>query len=72
MEETRHIEKQMLNIIKVAIEKEREAQERYAKGEKLAVIPEVRDLFRQLRQSEEGHERLLTNLYNKIEKKIKE
>jgi rubrerythrin len=68
--ETHHIEKQILTIIRSAIEDEIQAQERYARGEELAVAPEIKSLFAKLKKEEKGHERILKEFYHQIEEKI--
>lgn len=72
MGETYHIEKQILTIIRSAIEDEMKAQEKYARGEELAVAPEIKNLFTKLKKEEEGHEKILKEFYQKIKKRIEE
>lgn len=70
MDETYHVEKQILTIIRSAIEDEIKSQEKYARGEELAVAPEIKSLFTKLKKEEQGHEKILKKFYQMIEKKI--
>jgi rubrerythrin len=64
------IEKELLEILKEAIEKEREAQARYSKAASMTSLPEEKNLYLQLFQEELKHEKLLKMQYIEMKKRL--
>ncbi|OGW17307.1 MAG: hypothetical protein A3G93_15595 [Nitrospinae bacterium RIFCSPLOWO2_12_FULL_45_22] len=64
------IEKELLEILKEAIEQEREAQAKYAKAASLASLPEEKELYLQLYQEEVKHEKLLVRQFIEMKKRL--
>jgi rubrerythrin len=58
--------RQILEILKKAVQAERYFQKEYARGASLAEDPEVRDSFLKLVDDEMEHERILLERYHRM------
>jgi rubrerythrin len=59
--------RQILEILKKALEAERSFQKEYARGASLAEDPEVREVFLKLVNDEMEHERILLERYRLLQ-----
>ena len=64
------VERQLLEILKEAIEKEKDSQEHFQRGVDLSTHLEIRGMFLQLLAEEKQHERLLMKRYVEIKKRL--
>lgn len=64
------IEKELLEILKEAIEQEREAQAKYSKAASIASLPDEKGLYLQLFQEEVKHEKLLMKQFIEMKKRL--
>jgi rubrerythrin len=64
------IEKELLEILKGAIEEERKAQAKYSRAASLAPLEEEKTLYLQLFQEEVKHEKLLMKQFIAMKKRL--
>jgi len=64
------IEKELLAILKEAIEEERKAQNKYSRAAALTSVPEEKALYLQLFQEEVKHEKLLFKQFVEMKKRL--
>jgi rubrerythrin len=63
-------EKEILLILEEAIEREKAAYRLYSRGESLAEKGEIQDIFAMLAREEQGHEKLLKQVYYDYKKRL--
>ena len=63
-------EKEILSILEEAIKRERAAFNLYSRGAGLAEKKEIREIFERLALEEQGHEKLLSDIYHTYKKKL--
>lgn len=64
------IEKEILDILEEAIKREQAAYKLYSRGRELAGKPELKKIFTMLADEEQGHEKLLKNVYHDYKKRL--
>lgn len=64
------IEKEILKILEDAIQREQAAYKLYRRGEELAGMSELKEIFAMLAREESGHEKLLKQVYYEHKKKL--
>lgn len=64
------LEKELLEILKDAIEKEKDAQKHYQRGASFSTHSEIQEMFLRLMEEEKKHERLLMRWYVEVKKKL--
>ena len=63
-------EKEILRILEEAIRREQAASKLYRRGKELAENPKVKGVFAMLAQEEEGHEKILKDIYHDFKKEL--
>lgn len=63
-------EKEILLILEEAIEREKAAYRLYSRGEELAAKGEIKNIFAMLAREEQGHEKLLKQVYYDYKKRL--
>lgn len=64
------IEKEILEILEDAIKREQAAYRLYSRGKELAENPELINIFSMLAEEEQGHEKLLKQIYYDFKKRL--
>lgn len=64
------IEKEILEILEVAIKREKAAYMLYSRGKELSEKQELKKIFTMLADEELGHEQLLKQVYHDYKKKL--
>ncbi len=64
------LERQLLEILKEAIEKEKDSQHHFQRGADISTRSEIRKMFLRLLAEEKQHERLLMKWYVEIKKSL--
>jgi rubrerythrin len=60
------LERQLLGILKEAIEKEKDSQKHFQRGASLSTHSEIQEVFLRLMAEEKQHERLLMGCYVEV------
>ncbi|MBI1988032.1 MAG: hypothetical protein HYS70_06780 [Nitrospinae bacterium] len=64
------VERQLMEILKEAIEKEKDSQNHFKRGAELETQPEIREMFLQLMAEEKEHEKILLKRYIEVKKRL--
>lgn len=64
------IERQLMEILKEAIAKEKDSQSHFKRGAELATTPEIQEMFLQLMAEEKQHEQILLKRYIEVKKRL--
>lgn len=63
-------EKEILGILEEAIKREKAAYRLYTRGKELSENPEIKGVFSMLADEEQGHEKLLKQVFHDYKKKL--
>lgn len=64
------VERQLMEILKEAIEMEKDSQSHFKRGAELETHPEIREMFLQLMAEEKQHEQILMKRYIEVKKRL--